>query len=216
MEGSAGPPCSGTWDSASPSPWVGQGRVAGMASAYLTVVSNSKGKMMSWWWHLANEAALGAQVTVVDVLGGKLIRALRKPSYTVRDLWRASAGRQGLLRGQAKPEAVCKTWPAAPPGTLPGALYPKRSPLGQENFRERGRARQACSPCAQKNPLSPPSRKGERNVPNPSPSLRPRSLEGAEPQIPGFVVVPVPAGQGLGHCPRKRRWPDSHSELLKG
>ena len=100
---------------------------------------------------LANEAALGAQVTVVDVLGGKLDQGLEEAFvHPVRDLWRASAGRQGLLRGRAKPEAVCKTWPAAPPGTLPGALLP------QEEFP---------STWARKPPRERPSHAGRRAVP---------------------------------------------------
>lgn len=46
---------------------------------------------------LANEAALGAQVTVVDVLGGKLDQGLEEAFvHPVRDLWRASAGRQAF------------------------------------------------------------------------------------------------------------------------
>lgn len=46
---------------------------------------------------LANEAALGAQVTVVDVLGGKLDQGLEEAFvHPIRDLWRASAGRQAF------------------------------------------------------------------------------------------------------------------------
>lgn len=174
-----------------PSPWVGvvgQGGGHGVCIPDCGVKLKGKDDVVVVA-DLANEAALGAQVTVVDVLGGKLDQGLEEAFiHPVRDLWRASAGRQGLLRGRAKPEAVCKTWPAAPPGTLPGALLP------QEEFPstwarkppERGRARQACSPCAQKNPLSPPSRKGERNVPNPHPPYALAAWKAAEPCDPGL------------------------------
>lgn len=46
---------------------------------------------------LADEATLGAQVTVIDVLGGKSNQGVEEPFiHSVRDLWRASAGRQAL------------------------------------------------------------------------------------------------------------------------
>lgn len=46
---------------------------------------------------LADEAALGAQVAVVDVLGGKLDQGLEESFIQpVRDLWRASVGHQAF------------------------------------------------------------------------------------------------------------------------
>lgn len=46
---------------------------------------------------LADEATLGAQVTVVDVLGSKSNQGVEEPFiHSIRDLWRASAGRQAF------------------------------------------------------------------------------------------------------------------------
>lgn len=168
---------------------------------------------------LANEAALGAQVAVVDMLGGKLNQGLEEAFvHPVRDLWRASAGRQGLLRGCVRPEAVCKMWPAAPPGIQPGVL------LLQEKFP---------STWATKPPQVRPSHAGvqslctqestvpsleERNVLNPHPPYAFAAWKGAEPCDPGLGCGACLSqwGQGLSYCPRKRGRPDTHSELLKG
>lgn len=81
---------------------------------------------------LADEATLGAQVTVVDVLGGKSNQGVEEPFiHSVQDLWRASAGRQGfrvaVLRLRLRPSIKCGS-------TLPQELlFPKSIfPLGQE------------------------------------------------------------------------------------
>ena len=157
---------------------------------------------------LADEAALGAQVAVVDVLGGKFDQGLEESFiHPVRDLWRASAGRRGLLSSCAEPEAVCKTWSAAAPGTLPEELLP------QEEFpstwaRKPPRIRlSTCSPCARRNPLYPPLRKGTSQTLTP-PSVLPageesRRREGAEPCDPGLCCSAcLSQGRwGLSHCP---------------
>lgn len=79
---------------------------------------------------LADEATLGAQVTVVDVLGGKSNQGVEEPFiHSVRDLWRASAGRQAFR------VAVLRLRPSIKCGsTLPQELlFPKSIfPLGQE------------------------------------------------------------------------------------
>lgn len=116
------------------------------------------------------------------------------------------------------PEAVCRTWPAAPPGTLPGAFLP------QEEFP---------STWASKPPRVRPSHAGvqslrteestvpsleEGNVPNPHPPYALAAWKAAEPCDPGLGCGACLSQRdgGLSYCPRKRGWPDIHSELLKG
>lgn len=79
---------------------------------------------------LADEAALGAQVAVVDMLGGESDEGVEEACvHPVCDLWRASEGRQAFQAAMlSEAEAVWKTWSAAPPDTLPeGLLPPKKS-----------------------------------------------------------------------------------------
>lgn len=98
---------------------------------------------------LADEATLGAQVTVVHMMGGKFDQGLEESFvHPLRDLWgQVQAFQAAVLRLWP---SICTTWPAAVRGTLPEDSYPNRSvfPLGQEIPPESGRAMQTSSPRA--------------------------------------------------------------------
>lgn len=98
---------------------------------------------------LADEATLGAQVTVVYMMGGKFDQGLEESFvHPLCDLWgQVQAFQAAVLRLWP---SICTTWPAAVRGTLPEDSYPNRSvfPLGQEIPPESGRAMQTSSPRA--------------------------------------------------------------------
>lgn len=77
---------------------------------------------------LADEAALGAQVAVVDVLGGKRNHGVEEPFVCpVRDLWRARSGCQAVQAAGLRPRPSVQGGPLLPLGPCLKNSDPRRS-----------------------------------------------------------------------------------------
>lgn len=97
---------------------------------------------------LADEATLGAQVAVVDMLGGESDQGIEEPFVRpVRDLWRARSGRQAFRAAVLRLRPSVKGGPLLLLAPCLKISDPKRGffTLGPKSLPKSGRATQVSS-----------------------------------------------------------------------